>query len=195
MTRAPASDWNGLVVVGPMLAFASLYAARRGMRLLGALGALATFGLVVQAWRGVGLAPGTLYLAQHVGIHLLLAFVFGSTLQSGREPLITALARRVHERITAPMVAYSRKVTVAWTLYFVAMAADLDRPLRVRTLRGLGRVRQPADAVGDGARSSSASSRCATVSIPSSSAPLWPRRCAPTRSASTAPARRATVPP
>jgi uncharacterized membrane protein len=122
MTRAPASDWNGLVVVGPMLAFASFYAARRGMRLLGALGALATLALLVQAWRGGGLAPGTLYLAQHVGIHLLLAFVFGSTLQAGREPLITSLARRVHGQVTVPMADYARKVTVAWTLYFVAMA-------------------------------------------------------------------------
>jgi uncharacterized membrane protein len=124
MTRAPASAWNAVVVVGPMLAFASLYAARRGMRLIGAVGAVATAALVAQAWRGGGLAPGTLYLAQHVGIHLLLAFVFGSTLQAGREPLITALARRVHGgTLTAPMAAYSRKVTAAWTLYFIAMAA------------------------------------------------------------------------
>ncbi|HEX2539742.1 MAG TPA: hypothetical protein VHM00_01535 [Caldimonas sp.] len=122
MTRAPASGWNALVVVGPMLAFATLVAARRGMRLLAVLGAAATLGLVVQAWRGGGLAPNTVYLAQHVGIHLLLAIVFGSTLQAGREPLITALARRVHGRLTASMVAYSRKVTLLWTLYFVAMA-------------------------------------------------------------------------
>ena len=122
MTRAPASDWNAVVVVGPMLAFASLLAARRGLRLLAAGGAAVAIGLVMQAWRGAGLAPGTLYLAQHVGIHLLLAFVFGSTLQHGREALITALARRVHAELTPAMVAYSRKVTVLWTLYFVAMA-------------------------------------------------------------------------
>jgi len=123
MTRAPASDWNAVVVVGPMLALAALYAAKRGMRLLAAAAALAMLMLVVQAWRGGGLAPGTLYLAQHVGIHLLLAFVFGSTLQAGREPLISALARRVHGGLTAPMADYSRKVTAAWTLYFAAMAS------------------------------------------------------------------------
>ena len=125
MTRAPASDWNAVVVVGPMLAFASFYAARRRMRLLAAAAALVTIALVVQAWRGDGVAPATLYLFQHVGIHLLLAFVFGSTLQRGREPLITALARRVHAGgagLTPPMAAYSRKVTVVWTLYFLAMA-------------------------------------------------------------------------
>ena len=122
MTRAPASDWNAVVVVGPMLAFAAVLAARRGMRLLAAAAAAVAIALVVQAWRGAGFAPATLYLAQHVGIHLLLAFVFGSTLQHGREALITALARRVHAELTPPMVVYSRKVTVLWTLYFVAMA-------------------------------------------------------------------------
>ena len=122
MTRAPASDWNAVVVVGPMLAFASVVAARRGMRLLAAAAAAVAIALVVQAWRGAGFAPATLYLAQHVGVHLLLAFVFGSTLQHGREALITALARRVHAELTPAMVVYSRKVTVLWTLYFVAMA-------------------------------------------------------------------------
>jgi uncharacterized membrane protein len=122
MTQAPASDWNAVVVVGPMLAFAAVVAARRGMRLLAGAATLATLALVAQAWRGGGLSPGSLYLAQHVTVHGLLAFAFGSTLQGGREPLITALARRVHVRFTAEMAAYSRKVTLAWTLYFVAMA-------------------------------------------------------------------------
>ena len=123
MTRAPASDWNAVVVVGPMLALAALWAGRRGMRVLAAVPALAVLALVVQAWRGDGFAPGTLYLAQHAGVHALLAFIFGSTLQAGREPLITALARRVHDRLTAPMAVYTRKVTIAWTLYFSGMAA------------------------------------------------------------------------
>ena len=66
---------------------------------------------------------GSIYLAQHVAIHVLLAFVFGLTLQAGREPLVTALARRVHGGVTPAMAVYTRKVTVAWTGYFVAMAA------------------------------------------------------------------------
>jgi uncharacterized membrane protein len=54
---------------------------------------------------------------------VLLAFLFGLTLQAGHEPLVTALARRVHGSLTAEMAAYSRKVTFAWTVYFLAMAA------------------------------------------------------------------------
>ena len=122
MTRAPASSWSALAIVGPMLALATFLAWQRGQRLLAALALLATAWLAWHAWRGGGLAPGSIYVAQHVAIHVLLAFVFGLTLVGGRESLVTALARRVHGTMTAAMATYSRKVTVVWTGYFVAMA-------------------------------------------------------------------------
>jgi uncharacterized membrane protein len=123
MTREPASGWSAVAVVGPMLALAGLYAWQRRQRLLAAIAALVTAGLVFQAWHGGGLSPGSIYVAQHVGIHVLLAMAFGMTLQRGHEPLITALARRVHLHFSEAMAAYSRKVTLAWTVYFLTMAA------------------------------------------------------------------------
>jgi uncharacterized membrane protein len=123
MTRAPASPWNAVVVVAPMLGLAALLAWQRRQRLIAAIAAIATAALVVQAWRGQGFPAASIYVGEHVAIHVLLAFVFGLTLQAGREPLVTALARRVHGRLTPAMERYSRKVTVAWTSYFVAMAA------------------------------------------------------------------------
>jgi MYXO-CTERM domain-containing protein len=123
MTRAPASPWNAVVVVAPMLALAALLAWRRRRRVLALLAAAAAGALALQAWRGAGLAPATIYVGQHVAVHVLLAFVFGLTLQQGHEPLVTALARRVHGSLTPDMEAYSRKVTLAWTVYFLAMAA------------------------------------------------------------------------
>lgn len=123
MTSAPASAWNAVFVVAPMLVLAAALAWQRRQRTLALLAALATCALVAQAWRGGGLAPASIYVGEHVAIHVLLAIVFGLTLQAGREPLVTALARRVHGSLTPGMVAYSRKVTIAWTLYFVAMAA------------------------------------------------------------------------
>jgi uncharacterized membrane protein len=122
MTRAPASSWSALAIVGPMLALATFLAWQRGQRLLAALALLATAALAWHAWRGGGLAPGSIYVAQHVAIHVLLGFVFGLTLVGGRESLVTALARRVHGTMTPAMVVYSRRVTVVWTCYFVAMA-------------------------------------------------------------------------
>ncbi|MEO7056602.1 MAG: hypothetical protein ABI281_04200 [Caldimonas sp.] len=122
MTSAPASGWNAALIVGPMLLLATLYTWQRRWRWITALLVAATAGLVFQAWHGGGFAPQTLYLAQHVVIHALLGGVFGATLQSGREPLITTLARRVHGRLSPDMADYSRQVTVAWTAYFFAMA-------------------------------------------------------------------------
>lgn len=122
MTSAPASDWNAVVVVGPMLVLAALFAWQRRQRALAALAALLTAGLVFQGWHGGGFAPGSIYVAQHVVIHLLLAVAFALTLQRGHEPLITALARRVHRHMSAGRAAYTRHLTLAWTLYFVAMA-------------------------------------------------------------------------
>ena len=123
MTRPAPSPWNAVIVVGPMLAAAAALAWQRRQRALAVVAVLAALALAVQTWRGEGLAPQAMYVGQHVAVHLLLALVFGLTLQPGREPLVTALARRVHGGLTAPMAAYSRKVTLAWTIYFVAMAA------------------------------------------------------------------------
>jgi len=123
MTSEPSSAWNAALVVGPMLGLAAWLAWQRGRRLLGLVAAFATAALVVHGWRGGALPAGSIYVGQHVAIHVLLAFVFGLTLQAGREPLVTALARRVHGGVTPAMAMYSRKVTVAWTAYFLAMAA------------------------------------------------------------------------
>ncbi|HEY2190208.1 MAG TPA: hypothetical protein VGH48_16755 [Caldimonas sp.] len=123
MTAAPTSPWNAVIVVAPMLAIAAIVAWQRSQPVVALAASLATLALAVQAWQGGGLAPATIYVGEHVAIHVLLAFVFGLTLQAGREPLVTALARRVHGNLTADMAAYSRRVTIAWTVYFVAMAA------------------------------------------------------------------------
>lgn len=123
MTSAPASDWNAVVVVGPMLALAAFVSWQRRSRITAIVAAAATAGLLAQAWLGGGLSPHSLYVAQHVVVHGLLAFMFGATLRAGREPLITALARRVHTRLSADMADYARKVTLAWTIYFLVMAA------------------------------------------------------------------------
>ena len=64
-----------------------------------------------------------LCVAQHAGIHALLAWVFGSTLRPGRTALVTQLADRVHRTVTPAMRGYTRRLTAAWCGYFVAMAA------------------------------------------------------------------------
>lgn len=104
-----------LIAVG--LAFAS---PRRNAILAGATV------LVLLAWwyrDRIVWDPGWFYLIQHIGTNLGLAAVFGVTLLGARVPLVTRLARLVHKDFPPHMAVYTRQVTIAWTLFFVAVSA------------------------------------------------------------------------
>jgi uncharacterized membrane protein len=64
-----------------------------------------------------------LYFAQHVGTNALLAWVFGHTLMAGSTPLVVTFARMVHPDLPPEIEAYARKVTVAWTAFFLLTCA------------------------------------------------------------------------
>lgn len=122
MTGADASPWNAVLVLAPMLIAIAFGAWRAGQRPLAALAALSVAALFAQAGLRTPLSASLLYLAQHAGVNLFLAVGFGGTLRPGHQPLITALAARVHgPRFTPAMAAYTRKLTAVWTVYFVAM--------------------------------------------------------------------------
>ncbi|MFP3889481.1 hypothetical protein [uncultured Ralstonia sp.] len=63
-----------------------------------------------------------LYL-EHVGFNLTMAVVFGHTLAAGREPLCSRFAVMVHGTLTPAVARYTRQITLAWTLFFLATAA------------------------------------------------------------------------
>lgn len=108
-----------LTLLGPMVGAALWGLWHAGQRLV-------AFGLagvaVAVLLNGSRLPVSWLYLAQHAGIHLGLAGWFGRTLRDRREPFITQLARRLHNPMQPTMVVYTRHVTRAWTIYFVAIA-------------------------------------------------------------------------
>ena len=122
MTRTHETPWNAVGVLAPMLTAIAIGAWRAGQRWLGAIAALAIALLCGHAVTGTPISPQLLYLAQHAGIHLFLAVGFGATLRPGHTALITTLARRVHRQFTPAKEAYTRSVTLAWTLYFLAVA-------------------------------------------------------------------------
>jgi uncharacterized membrane protein len=122
MTRAQESAWALAVVLGPLVVLTAAAAWGAGHRVLAVSGGLAALLLALQAGSGHGVPARWLYLAQHAGMHVALAAWFGGTLRRGADPLVTALARRVHDDFTPDMARYTRQVTIAWTLYFSAMA-------------------------------------------------------------------------
>jgi uncharacterized membrane protein len=59
----------------------------------------------------------------HTAAYLFLLWYFGRTLTGGGEPLITKFARRVHGTLTPVMEGYTRRLTVAWCVFFAGQLA------------------------------------------------------------------------
>jgi uncharacterized membrane protein len=56
----------------------------------------------------------------HWAIYSSLLVMFALTLRPGREPLITAMARRLHGTLPDELARYTRRVTLAWSCFFAA---------------------------------------------------------------------------
>jgi uncharacterized membrane protein len=121
MTHASNHPWTVAALFGPLLAAAawSGWRTRQPLVLLSCAAALLT--LVGVVARGGVDDVNRLYVLQHAGIHLALAFTFGITLRAGATPLIVAMGEKVHRVFTAEMRAYARRLTLAWVIYFVGM--------------------------------------------------------------------------
>jgi len=121
MTHASNRPWAVAVLFGPLLAAAAWagWRDRQPRVLLGC--AMALLVLVGVVGRGGVDDVNRLYVLQHAGIHLALAFTFGITLRAGATPLIVALGEKVHRDFTAEMRAYTRRLTLAWVVYFIGM--------------------------------------------------------------------------
>ena len=62
------------------------------------------------------------YWLQSMGMQLVLLMTFGRTLIAGRQPLCTRFAEALYGPVTPQHEIYTRQVTVAWTVFFAAMA-------------------------------------------------------------------------
>jgi uncharacterized membrane protein len=59
----------------------------------------------------------------HAIAYLALLIWFGRSLQPGREPVVTGLARRMRREMPDKVVRYTRQVTIAWCVFFSAQLA------------------------------------------------------------------------
>jgi len=123
MVNASREPWAVAVLFGPLLlAVAGQALQRRQGLVLLACGA-AVAGLALVVLRGGVEDANRLYVLQHAGILLALAWTFGSTLRSGSTPLITVIARSVHLNFTPEMQAYTRWLTGMWMVCFLSLVA------------------------------------------------------------------------
>jgi len=113
---------GALVALAPAVLIAFLFAwnsPRRGL-LLGALGFACA--LVAAAWPLVENHFGQVYWLQNMGLHLVLLLTFARTLIAGRQPLCTRFAEALYGPVSVAHAVYTRQVTIAWAVFFAAMA-------------------------------------------------------------------------
>ena len=119
---AHGGSLGALVAITPVVLLA-LVQAWRSSRRFSMLAVLALLGVALWAgWPALEQHFGLVYWLQDVGMLLILFMTFGRTLIAGRQPLCTRFAEAVHAPLTPQHELYARQVTVAWTLFFAAMA-------------------------------------------------------------------------
>ena len=117
------SDISTALAATPVIIVAAILLRRLGNPLSIASGGLAALALLAWAWPQLRENGALLHYVEHVGTNLAFAVVFGRTLGTGHEPLITQLARFAHpEGLSPAKLRYTRQVTVAWTGFFVTIA-------------------------------------------------------------------------
>lgn len=65
---------------------------------------------------------GLIYWVQHAGMQVILCVTFARTLFAGRQPLCTRFAEALHPPLSEAQTVYTRQVTVAWAVFFAAIA-------------------------------------------------------------------------
>ncbi|MDO9251415.1 hypothetical protein [Hydrogenophaga sp.] len=118
-----SSGWGAALALTPMTTALALGLWRLPVRWLGALIGLAVAAGLVGFWPFLKGQVALLYYLEHLGVYILLSAFFGRTLFGPEESLVTRMARSVHGGVLSPaQAAYTRRVTLAWSLFFAGMA-------------------------------------------------------------------------
>jgi len=110
------------VSLAPSLAILLWLAWRSPMRPAMLLLCAVVGGLLWEFWGVLERNFSWVYFLQHAGTNVMLAAVFGVTLGRGRQALCTRFAEVVHGSLAPEEVRYSRQVTLAWMLFFLAIS-------------------------------------------------------------------------
>lgn len=87
------------------------------------LAALGLAGLVYLLVEGHYLRSGMIAAdgLSHASVNFFMLWLFGGTLRRGGDPLISRVARHLEGGVLSPaLAAYTRNVTIAWTVFFAA---------------------------------------------------------------------------
>lgn len=116
-------DLNAAVALTPALVALAVLLWQARSRWLFCAGLFGAVAAIWALWPQLRQNVSLLYYLQHLGSHLALALIFGRTLRGDGDALITSMARFIYgDALSTRKVRYTRQVTLAWTVFFVANA-------------------------------------------------------------------------
>ena len=119
-----SSNLAAALAVAPLVVIVVILLWRVMNPLWMVLGGLSVLALLAYLWPALRANVALLYFIQHLGTNLALGILFGRTLLSGRQPLVTHFALLAHDgQISPAKTRYTRGVTIAWTIFFLGMAS------------------------------------------------------------------------
>jgi uncharacterized membrane protein len=139
---ASSPDAKGLgaaLSVGPVVLIGLILAWRWTRPLAALLIALCSCILLYRYWPAIERNYEWADLVQQCGVYGLIAASFARSLFAGRIPICTQLASSMHGTLTPAEIAYTRRATVAWVVFYALTAAAIlvlffAEPLRVWSL-------------------------------------------------------------
>ncbi len=116
-------DLGAALVIAPAAALAAVYVWRGTPRSVALLFTAGSTALLVAIWPLLARNYDLLALLEDTAIYGLLGLSFGRSLLPGQVAFCTRLADRLHGPLSPPELTYTRRVTAAWTFFFVAISA------------------------------------------------------------------------
>lgn len=119
---AGSGSGGTLLALAPLAAAALVLGWRARRRLPAMTLAIAACAAALYALPQLQRHASMIYWLEHAVTQALLCVAFARSLAPGREAMVTMFARMVHGTMVPAMERYTRQVTLAWSLFFGAMA-------------------------------------------------------------------------
>jgi uncharacterized membrane protein len=114
---------GALLSAGPLLAFGGAVLWRSVPTLIALSASVAAAALLYDCWPLFEKNFSMVYLLQECTMYGLLAFGFWRSLAAGNVALCTRLADQLHGPLSDAELRYTRRVTLAWAVFFTAITA------------------------------------------------------------------------